>query len=397
MSSGMPHERTPSFGGQSLLGDGSRPNSSFGLNADNRASTSLSVNYLPSKFSDALAAGGARRRKRMKQPEMARGGGVDAFRKGEARMPEDRDDLHPSAARKGWFDRSETGSRWTRFKWVLFLFNIVYSALGLAALVTCLLIWLDILDRSDVVRVANRTELIFSTLAASVAVFTCIFGWAGVMLNNRSFLALYCFFLWFSFAFLVIPGYLTYRRQALNLEGKVNAQWSRDFDIDERRRIQNALGCCGYFSPFIEASISARCYARSILPGCKAPFLRFERHVLRRWFITVFSLAAFHIGVIVAALLCSNHVTYRFGKGMMPKAYRLNAESVAVIMDSYAAQLADQYGPEVAAAAMAHSRAASTVDLHDLSPMPYSSGFASASPGQARYGTIGSTAPETLT
>ena len=37
-----------------------------------------------------------------------------------------------------------------------------------------------------------------------------------------------------------------------------------------------------------------------------------------------------------AGLLCSNHVTYRFGKGMTPKAYRLDMSSMAVIMDNYA-------------------------------------------------------------
>ncbi|KAJ7083779.1 hypothetical protein C8R44DRAFT_651868 [Mycena epipterygia] len=399
----MPRARTPSFAAASLLGAGegsSRATSPFGINADNRASTSLSINYLPSKFSDALAAGGPRRRRRGKEgvtePAMARGGGVDAFRKGEARMPEDRDDLHPSPERKGWFDRSETGARWTRFKWVLFLFNVAYSVLGLTALIGLLLIWLDILDHSDVIRVANHTELVFSTLAAAVAVFTCVFGWAGVMLNNRSFLAFYSFFLWISFAFLVVPGYITYRRQALNLEGKVNFQWSEDFNIDARRRIQNALGCCGYFSPYIEASISSTCYARSILPGCKAPFFHFEAAVLRRWFIAVFSLAGVNVGVMVAALLCSNHVTYRFGKGMMPKAYRLDADSVALIMDNYAMQLADQYGPEVAAAALAsaHSRAASTVDLSDaMGVMPYSS--AAPAEKRPRYGAIEATAPDT--
>ncbi|KAJ7464389.1 hypothetical protein FB451DRAFT_1042248 [Mycena latifolia] len=379
-------------------GDGSsRAPSLFGINPENRASTSLSINYLPSKFSDALAVGGARRRRRAPQVDklaMARGGGVDAFRKGEARMPEDRDDLHPSAARKGWFDRSETGSRWTRFKWVLFFFNLAYSVVALAALVGMLLIWLNVLDHADVIRVANRTELIFTTLAAAVAVFTSVFGWAGVMLNNRSFLAFYTFFLWISFAFLVVPGYITYRRASLNLPGKLNFQWSEQLGIDARRRVQNSLGCCGYFNPFIEASISATCYARSILPGCKVPYFRFERLVLRRWYIAVFSLVAFHIGVIVAALLCANHVTYRFGKGMMPKAYRLTAESVALIMDNYAAQLAEQYGPDVAAAAMAHSRAASTVDLGEMVAMPFNSTRA-PSPSQQRYTAVGASPPET--
>ncbi|KAJ7097235.1 tetraspanin Tsp2 [Mycena belliarum] len=349
--------RTTSFAAASHLGEGSSRGSVLGGNADNR--TSLSVNYLPTKFSDALAVGNARRRRRAKQDTlaMARGGGVDAFKKGEARMPEDRDDLHPSPARKGWLDRAETGSRWTRFKWVLLVFTAVYSLLAIGALIAMLLIWLDYIQHADVIRVANRTELIFTTLAASFALLTAIFGLAGVMLNNRSFLAFYCFFLWISFGFLVIPGYLTYRQQNLNLQGKLNFQWSRALDIDARRRVQNALGCCGYFSPFVEASISARCYARSVLPGCKGPFLHFERAVLRRWFIGVFSLAGFHICTIVASLLCANHVTYRFGKGMTPKAYRLDAASVAAIMESYAAQLAEQYGPDVAAAAMEHSRA----------------------------------------
>jgi hypothetical protein len=157
------------------------------------------------------------------------------------------------------------------------------------------------------------------------------------MLNNRFILSFYCFFLWFSFAFLVTPGYLTYRRHNLNLQAKINFAWSESFGIDARRRIQNSLGCCGYFNPYVEASISATCYARSVLPGCKAPYLAFEEGLLKKWYITVFSLVGFHVALIGAALLCANHVTYRFGKGMMPKAYRLTADAVAVIMDNYAA------------------------------------------------------------
>ncbi|KAJ6599275.1 hypothetical protein DFH09DRAFT_1303794 [Mycena vulgaris] len=63
--------------------------------------------------------------------------------------------------------------------------------------------------------------------------------------------------------------------------------------------------------------------------------------------MTVLPLTGFHLGVNLAALLCSHHVTvtYRFGKGMMPKAYRLNAESVVFIMDNCAAYLAEQHGP----------------------------------------------------
>jgi len=49
----------------------------------------------------------------------------------------------------------------------------------------------------------------------------------------------------------------------------------------------------------------------------------------------LFSLVPSHLLIMTAGLF-SNHVTYRFGKWMMPKAYRLSMTSMAVIMDNYA-------------------------------------------------------------
>lgn len=43
-----------------------------------------------------------------------------------------------------------------------------------------------------------------------------------------------------------------------------------------------------------------------------------------------------HCLIIIASLLCSNQVTYRFGKGLTPKRYRLDMASMGVIMDDYA-------------------------------------------------------------
>jgi hypothetical protein len=209
----------------------------------------------------------------------------------------------------------------------------VYS---LIALIFALLTWFDTWTHADVVRVGNTTELIISTLAATIGIITSLIGWAGILLNNRSFLAIYTFLLWITFALLVIPGYLTYKRHTFNLEGKVNAQWSRHLGADGRLRIQNQLQCCGYFSPFIEATVSQTCYSRTILPGCKLPYIKYQRVVLRKWYTVAFSLVPLHIAIILAGLLCSNHVTYRFGKGMMPKAYRLSMNSMAVIVDNYA-------------------------------------------------------------
>lgn len=175
-----------------------------------------------------------------------------------------------------------------------------------------------------------------STIAAGFGVITSLMGWAGILLNNRSFLAVYTFFLWICFALLVTPGYVAFKRRNFNLDGKVNFQWGHDFGLSEWLRIQNQLNCCGFFSPFVEAAISQVCYSRSVLPGCKGPYMDFERFVLKRWYTVVFGLVPFQIAVIVVGLLCSNHITYRFGKGMMPKAYRLSMNSMAVIMDNYA-------------------------------------------------------------
>lgn len=252
---------------------------------------------------------------------------------------------------------------------------------SIAALVICLLTWFDVWRNTDVVRTGNRPELILSTVAASSGIFTSLIGWAGILLNNRSFLAWYTFLTWITFAFLVVPGYLTYKRRTFNLEGKINDQWS-SLDTDDRLRIQNQLTCCGYFSPFVEATISQTCYARSILPGCKGLYLVFQRKLLGLWFKVVFSLVPVQLLIMVAALLCSNHITYRFGKGMMPEAYRLDMNTMAVIMDNYAkyvfvlsfflwkkmtyiyiyySQLAEQYGADIPNNVLSRTRSQSAL------------------------------------
>ena len=267
-------------------------------------------------------------------------------------------------------------------------------------------------EHADIVRVGNRTELIISTAAATLAALTSIIGWAGILLNNRSFLAVYTFALWLCFALLVTPGYLTYKQRTFNLEGKINAQWSRNLGAEGRLRIQNRLHCCGYYSPFVEATVSQTCYARSVLPGCKDAFIKFEKHVLGLWYTVAFSLVPLQLVIMLIGLLCSNHVTYRFGKGMMPKAYRLSMASMAVIMDNYTkcvslpicscrlshahiffpvhSQLAEQYGSEVASDILARSRASAHLDF---SP-PTAGMGATYMSSHGRYNSLAAKAPE---
>lgn len=244
--------------------------------------------------------------------------------------------------------------------------QLIIYALG--TLICCILVWINVFYQSDVIRVGNRTELIrescssaetkltpVSTIASCLCVFTALLGFSGLFLNSRPFLAVYVVLLWVCLAFIVAPGYITYKRHTFNLEGKINQQWSQSLGTLNRLRIQDALRCCGYFSPMSEATVSPLCYPRSIEDGCKNKYLKLERSVTRTWYTVAFSLVPAHILIILAGLLCSNHVTYRFGKGLTPKRYRLDLDSMAIIMNDYASQIANQYGPGVAQDALERS------------------------------------------
>ncbi|KLO05893.1 hypothetical protein SCHPADRAFT_838778 [Schizopora paradoxa] len=316
--------------------------------------SSRSLNYIPSKFSRPPSLTMPRRRSSVVPvPFPKSGGGREAFRPSEDRMPgegdEDYDgvDVDVQRLRRLWpFSRGVKerekiperllGWRWNKFKWVLLCTTSMVMLYSIASLVFCLLTWFNVLEHADIVRVGNRRELAVSTLAASMGILTSLVGWAGLLLNNRSFLAAYNLLLWLTFATLLAPGYLTYKQRTFNLEGKINAQWSQTLDLTSRLRIQNRLGCCGYYNAFVEATVSNTCYARSVLPACKGKFLDFEKMVLGRWYTAAFALVPPHMAAMFAGLLCSNHVTYRYGKGMMPKAYRLNMHTMAIVIDEYA-------------------------------------------------------------
>ncbi|KAF8346123.1 hypothetical protein F5887DRAFT_962794 [Amanita rubescens] len=353
------------------------------------SSGSLSLNYLPKKFSSRmLNAGNPRRRKNAKKGDQGfdpkfpkRGGGIEAFRSGEARMPSEGDDDSDP-----WLAGKKRGKKmkWNKFKWILFCTNLLFTIYTLIGLIILLLTWFNIFTHADVVRTGNRAELVLSTLAAVVGLFTSMVGWAGILLNNRSFLAIYTFLTWVTFGLLVIPGYITYKKHTFNLPGKINAQWSQALSTSDRLIIQNELQCCGYYDPFEEATVSATCYSRTVLPGCKGPYLDFERVALVKFYTVVFSLVPLQIAIMVSGLLCSNHVTY-------------SLNTMALIMDQYASQLAEQYGRDVASDILARSRA-NLSQLDSMPTMPYHGSAASTTTPvyHAKYDSIGSRTPETV-
>ncbi|KAJ7839684.1 hypothetical protein B0H14DRAFT_3140653 [Mycena olivaceomarginata] len=161
-------------------------------------------------------------------------------------------------------------------------------------------------------------------------------------MNNRPFLAVYTPML------------------SLNLDGKSTKP-------GHRASVQRAASPSRTSSDAAGTLGSSTCYARSALPGCKAVFLAFESKTLMRWYAVAFGLVPVHIAIIAIALLCANHVTYRFGKGMMPKAYRLSREAMAVVVQGYAAQLAEQYGPDAAAHMLSASNLGSGANSARLS------------------------------
>lgn len=102
---------------------------------------SLSVNYLPTKFSNSMLNQGTARRRARKKGDGANGGmkvakmggGVDAFRSGEARMPVEGDDDYDGVnlTQGGWFKNMKY-MKWTKFKWTLFFANVIVSLNGIS-------------------------------------------------------------------------------------------------------------------------------------------------------------------------------------------------------------------------------------------------------------------------
>ncbi|KAF8964333.1 Tetraspanin family-domain-containing protein [Flammula alnicola] len=224
-------------------------------------------------------------------------------------------------------------AKWTPFKWCLLFSVMTVFAVGSAGLITAIMTWFNTWDKADVMAVADNDVLILITLAGSILLFTSLIGITGTLLNSRPILAVYALLLWPAMLSLLAVGYTSYRRASLSLDHKLNFSWSRYYTPLGKRVIQDSLQCCGFYSSMHEASPSKRCYLRTPLPGCKAKLFEFERDNLKTIWRTVFSLAPLHLANMVVALLCANHITSTFGKGIIPKQYRLSPKDVKADAD----------------------------------------------------------------
>ncbi|KAJ7767323.1 hypothetical protein B0H16DRAFT_1453651 [Mycena metata] len=234
------------------------------------------------------------------------------------------------------------GNRWTRFKVILFVANIVLSCYFLLALLFTLLTYFHTLENASILLIANTSKLALSTLTAAFALFVSLIGYPGILLNNRD--------VHLPLGLLVVPGYITYKRRTLKLEAKVIQQWSQELGAAGRLTIQSVLGCCGYFSPFVEVTVSATCYSRSILPGCKQRFLEFQEKALTRRYIVSFGLVPVHIGHDAQGLQAQSR-----GDGGHYGADARDGEDASMERALATCQVADQYGADAAAHIIANN------------------------------------------
>jgi hypothetical protein len=181
---------------------------------------------------------------------------------------------------------------------------------------------------APVLLITDSAALVLLTFSSSLLLFASLVGVTGTLLNSRPILAVYVLLLFPAFLSFVSVGYLTFKKANFSLDAKVSEAWNRWYSPGARTVLQGALGCCGFSGSLHGAAASGTCYARSPLPGCHGPLLRFERDVLSSASGAVFSLVPLHLANIFVALLCANHVTRRFGKGITPAPYRLTVHDI---------------------------------------------------------------------
>ncbi|KAH9971449.1 hypothetical protein BJV74DRAFT_783673 [Russula compacta] len=218
--------------------------------------------------------------------------------------------------------------QWTPHKWSLLASVTTVFLLGLTFLVFSLLTWFAAYSLAPVLLITDSPALILLTISSSLLLFASLVGITGTLLNSRPIIAVYVLLLFPSFLSSISVGYLTYKKANFSLDAKVSEAWNLWYSPGARSVLQGAFSCCGWSSPYHGAAASGTCYTRSPLPGCHGPLVTFERDTLSSAAGVVFCLVPLHLLNIVTGLLCGNHVTHRFGKGVMPARYRLTAHDI---------------------------------------------------------------------
>ncbi|KAH9960152.1 hypothetical protein BC827DRAFT_1133658 [Russula dissimulans] len=218
--------------------------------------------------------------------------------------------------------------QWTLHKWCLLASVTTVFLLGFTCLVFSLLTWFAAYPAAPVVLITDSPALTLLTFSSFLLLLASLVGITGTLLNSRPILAVYVLLLFPGFLSFISVGYVTFKKANFSLDAKVGEAWNLWYSPSARTVLQGALGCCGWSGPLHVAVASGTCYTRSPLPGCHGPLVRFEHDALSSAAGTVFSLVPIHLANIFVGLLCANHVTHRFGKGITPARYRLTAHDI---------------------------------------------------------------------
>lgn len=160
--------------------------------------------------------------------------------------------------------------------------------------------------------------MIVTLIGSALCIMTAIIGILGVRYKDRRYLAIQSLLLWLCFILITVVGYLAFKANTWNLKERLGVQWRHAMSASDQRAIEENLHCCGFENPSDHAIYFERCYPQSLLPGCQYKFYLFESDFLVKTYTITFAILPLHILIIIASLLCANHVEHQFGKRTRP-------------------------------------------------------------------------------
>ncbi|KAG0242632.1 hypothetical protein B0O80DRAFT_422920 [Mortierella sp. GBAus27b] len=197
---------------------------------------------------------------------------------------------------------------WTKSKWILLFSSLMLLGYSCAAFAVSLGYMLGHYENSVVV-VEFHSNLVYITLAGSImGIITALVGLIGTLRENRIWLSWYNLMLWPVFALYLSVGYIAFRRAKNHLRAHLKDEWVHSYSREQRLLVQRNLKCCGYQTPSYFGEYDLRCFPMTNLPGCQHKYNLHEASLLSTCWNASFILVPFQLFVMIAALLCSNHV-----------------------------------------------------------------------------------------
>ncbi|KAG0364619.1 hypothetical protein BGZ54_007332 [Gamsiella multidivaricata] len=198
--------------------------------------------------------------------------------------------------------------RWTKSKWILLLSTIMLLGYSCAVFAVAIGYMTHKFDLSVVVMEFHSNLIYLSLAGGLLGVISALIGLVGIFRENRLWLSIYALLLWPVFALYVSVGYIAFRRSKNHLRARIKDEWIHSYTREQRLVVQRQLKCCGYQDPNWYGAYDLRCFPLTNLPGCHHKYSVYEEKLLSTCTTAAFSLVPFQLLVMVAALLCSNHV-----------------------------------------------------------------------------------------